>query len=224
MKARIESASGAIRGASRSPRWSASRCAGLHDPRGARNASSLYRPDARLRPHAGRHGPRVRGGVDRRCARGRRRQRARARVVAAVGQAPTRRRSSTCTASAGASATTCSGSPAGASSASTCSRSTTAASAAATATCPRKSQIYADARAAWNELARREPRAELRFIYGHSLGAAVALELGANVDNAAGVIAEAGFTSIADIVAESYAPLEPPGLAEVRRARAARSC
>ena len=72
---------------------------------------------------------------------------------------------------------------------------------------PSEVQIYADARAAWNELAKREPNPELRFIYGHSLGAAVALELAANVDNATGVIAEAGFTSIADIIAESYAPL-----------------
>jgi uncharacterized protein len=73
---------------------------------------------------------------------------------------------------------------------------------------PSETQIYADARAAWSELARREPRPELRFIYGHSLGAAVALDLGATVDNAAGVIAEAGFTSIADVVAENYAPLD----------------
>jgi alpha-beta hydrolase superfamily lysophospholipase len=73
---------------------------------------------------------------------------------------------------------------------------------------PSETQIYADARAAWQELVRREPRGELRFIYGHSLGAAVALELGATVDDAAGVIAEAGFTSIADLVAESYAPLD----------------
>ena len=72
---------------------------------------------------------------------------------------------------------------------------------------PSETQIYADARAAWSELARREPRPELRFIYGHSLGAAVAIELGATVDDAAGVIAEAGFTSIADLVAETYAPL-----------------
>jgi alpha-beta hydrolase superfamily lysophospholipase len=72
---------------------------------------------------------------------------------------------------------------------------------------PSETQIYADARAAWDELARREPRSDLRFIYGHSLGAAVALQLGATVDDAAGVIAEAGFTSIADLVAESYAPL-----------------
>lgn len=72
---------------------------------------------------------------------------------------------------------------------------------------PSEAQIYADARAAWSELARRVPQPESRFIYGHSLGAAVALELGATVDDAAGVIAEAGFTSVADVVAESYAPL-----------------
>lgn len=71
---------------------------------------------------------------------------------------------------------------------------------------PSEAQIYADARAAWDELERRHPEA-MRFIYGHSLGAAVAVELGATVDDAAGVIAESGFTSIADIVAESYAPL-----------------
>jgi alpha-beta hydrolase superfamily lysophospholipase len=72
---------------------------------------------------------------------------------------------------------------------------------------PSEAQIYADARAAWDELVRREPRAEARFIYGHSLGAAVAIELASRVENAAGVIAEAGFTSLADVVAESYAPL-----------------
>lgn len=72
---------------------------------------------------------------------------------------------------------------------------------------PSEAQIYADAEAAWDELARREPRDEARFIYGHSLGAAVAIELASRVENAAGVIAEAGFTSLADVVAENYAPL-----------------
>jgi uncharacterized protein len=72
---------------------------------------------------------------------------------------------------------------------------------------PSESLIYADARAAWKALAAREPRVEQRFIYGHSLGAAVALDLAADVDDAAGVIAEAGFTSLADVVAESYVPL-----------------
>lgn len=67
---------------------------------------------------------------------------------------------------------------------------------------PSEAQIRADARAAWAELMRREPRREQRFIYGHSLGAAVAIDLAADVDGAAGVIAEAGFTSLADVVAE----------------------
>lgn len=72
---------------------------------------------------------------------------------------------------------------------------------------PSEAQIYADARVGWQELARREPRSERRFIYGHSLGAAVALELAARVGDAAGVIAEAGFTSLPDVVGESYGPL-----------------
>ena len=72
---------------------------------------------------------------------------------------------------------------------------------------PAEAHIYADARAAWAELGRRVPHAERRFIYGHSLGAAVALDLAAGVDDAAGVIAEAGFTSLADVVAESNLPL-----------------
>lgn len=72
---------------------------------------------------------------------------------------------------------------------------------------PSEAQVYADARAAWGELERREPRRERRFIYGHSLGAAVALDLAAANVGATGVIAEAGFTSLADVVAESNAAL-----------------
>jgi fermentation-respiration switch protein FrsA (DUF1100 family) len=72
---------------------------------------------------------------------------------------------------------------------------------------PSEDAIYIDARAAWAELARREPDASRRFIYGHSLGAAVAINLAANEDGAAGVIAESGFTSLADVVAEKYAPV-----------------
>ncbi|MEO8753690.1 MAG: alpha/beta hydrolase, partial [Casimicrobiaceae bacterium] len=72
---------------------------------------------------------------------------------------------------------------------------------------PSESHIKADARAAWAELVRREPRADARFIYGHSLGAAVAIELGATQDGAAGVIAESGFTSLADVVADRNLPV-----------------
>ena len=72
---------------------------------------------------------------------------------------------------------------------------------------PSEEHIKADARAAWAELVRREPRADARFIYGHSLGAAVAIELGATQDGAAGVIAESGFTSLADVVADRNLPV-----------------
>ncbi len=69
---------------------------------------------------------------------------------------------------------------------------------------PSETQVHADARAAWDELTRREPRADARFIYGHSLGAAVALELAATADGATGVIADSCFTSLADVVAERF--------------------
>jgi alpha-beta hydrolase superfamily lysophospholipase len=72
---------------------------------------------------------------------------------------------------------------------------------------PSETQVYADARVAWSELKRRVPAVERRFIYGHSLGAAVALELGATEDGAAGVIAESGFTSLADMVNENNLPV-----------------
>ncbi len=72
---------------------------------------------------------------------------------------------------------------------------------------PSEAQIQADARAAWVEVRRREPREDRRFIYGHSLGAAVALELAAGERGAAGVIAEAGFTSLSDVVAERSLPV-----------------
>ena len=72
---------------------------------------------------------------------------------------------------------------------------------------PSESQIKADARAAWTEVVRREPRADRRYIYGHSLGAAVAIELGATQDGAAGVIAESGFTSLADVMADRNLPV-----------------
>jgi uncharacterized protein len=71
---------------------------------------------------------------------------------------------------------------------------------------PSETQVYADARAAWAEVQRREPRADQRFIYGHSLGAAVALDLAASTDGAAGVIADSGFTTLADVVSEKYFP------------------
>ena len=60
--------------------------------------------------------------------------------------------------------------------------------------------VYADARAAWRYLTEQkgiDPASV--FIYGHSLGGAVAIELALAQPAAAGLIIEATFTSIADM-------------------------
>jgi alpha-beta hydrolase superfamily lysophospholipase len=56
-----------------------------------------------------------------------------------------------------------------------------------------------DARAAWHWLAQQRPAAR-RYLFGHSLGAAIAVRLAAEVDDDAGLIVEGGFTSIPDVV------------------------
>jgi len=56
-----------------------------------------------------------------------------------------------------------------------------------------------DARAAWDWLARRHPHAP-RYIFGHSLGAALAVELAADVADERGLIVEGSFTSLPDVV------------------------
>jgi alpha-beta hydrolase superfamily lysophospholipase len=56
-----------------------------------------------------------------------------------------------------------------------------------------------DAHAAWDWLATQRPQAR-RFIFGHSLGGAIAVQLAAEVRDEAGLIVEGSFTSIADVV------------------------
>ena len=70
---------------------------------------------------------------------------------------------------------------------------------------PSEETAYADARAALEELKRREPDPARRFIYGHSLGGALAIDLAAGplkqADNeVGGVIIESTFTSITAVV------------------------
>jgi alpha-beta hydrolase superfamily lysophospholipase len=55
-----------------------------------------------------------------------------------------------------------------------------------------------DARAAWDWLARQYPQRP-RYIFGHSLGGAIAVNLAAEVDDEKGLIVEGTFTSIADV-------------------------
>jgi uncharacterized protein len=63
---------------------------------------------------------------------------------------------------------------------------------------PSETLAAEDARAAWDWLARTQPQAR-RFVYGHSLGSAIAVQLAHEVSDEAGLIVDGAFTSIADI-------------------------
>lgn len=70
---------------------------------------------------------------------------------------------------------------------------------------PSQASAVQDARIALRELARRQPDPARRFVYGHSLGGAVAVALAADAepDSFAGLILESTFTSIRDMIAAS---------------------
>ena len=63
---------------------------------------------------------------------------------------------------------------------------------------PSETLAAEDARAAWDWLARTQPQTR-RFIYGHSLGSAIAVQLAHEVPDEAGLIVEGAFTSLADV-------------------------
>ncbi|MDB5870617.1 MAG: hypothetical protein JWQ07_59 [Ramlibacter sp.] len=63
---------------------------------------------------------------------------------------------------------------------------------------PSEDMAYEDARAAWDWMAAKYPQRP-RYIFGHSLGGAVAIDLAANVEDERGTIVEGTFTSIADV-------------------------
>lgn len=67
------------------------------------------------------------------------------------------------------------------------------------ATLPSEETALEDARAAWDWIARRHP-AQPRYIFGHSLGGAIAIDLAAQVDDESGTIVDGTFTSILDVV------------------------
>jgi len=68
---------------------------------------------------------------------------------------------------------------------------------------PSEESALQDARAAFDELLRRQPDPRRRFLYGYSLGGAVAIALAAERDGLAGVVVESSFTSITDLVRAS---------------------
>jgi alpha-beta hydrolase superfamily lysophospholipase len=63
---------------------------------------------------------------------------------------------------------------------------------------PSEETAYEDARAAWDWLAAQQPDRP-RYVFGHSLGGAIAIDLASKVDDEQGVIVEGTFTSIADV-------------------------
>jgi len=67
---------------------------------------------------------------------------------------------------------------------------------------PSEESAAADARVAFAELQRRQPDPARRYVYGHSLGGALAIDVASQVppDQFAGLIVEATFTSIPDLL------------------------
>lgn len=66
---------------------------------------------------------------------------------------------------------------------------------------PTESKVYQDAQAAWSYLTReRQIRPHQIFIYGHSLGGAIAVDLAMQHPEAAGLIVESSFTSIREMI------------------------
>lgn len=70
---------------------------------------------------------------------------------------------------------------------------------------PSEQTILQDAKLAWSELQRREPRAGQRVLYGHSMGSAVAVDLASRLHRKTdygALVLESAFTSFTDVAAE----------------------
>ena len=63
---------------------------------------------------------------------------------------------------------------------------------------PSEDKAYEDALAAWNWIAQKYPQQQ-RFIFGHSLGGAIAIDLASRVADERGTMVEGTFTSIPDV-------------------------
>ncbi|MDI1238736.1 MAG: alpha/beta fold hydrolase [Polaromonas sp.] len=90
-----------------------------------------------------------------------------------------------------------------------------------TAALPSEESAYEDARAAWDWLARKYPDRP-RYVFGHSLGGPIAINLATEVSDESGTIVEGTFTSIADVVSTSKWGWMPVSLLITQRFEAAR--
>lgn len=71
---------------------------------------------------------------------------------------------------------------------------------------PSEASVYEDAQVAWQRMSQLQPNADKRFIYGHSLGGAIAIDLAQRLTRqpepqAAGLIIESTFTDLGDAAA-----------------------
>jgi uncharacterized protein len=76
---------------------------------------------------------------------------------------------------------------------------------------PSEATAAEDALAAWHWLAERHP-GQPRYIFGHSLGGAIAIDLARQVPDESGTMVEGTFTSIADVVSTfrwGWLPVSP---------------
>jgi alpha-beta hydrolase superfamily lysophospholipase len=86
---------------------------------------------------------------------------------------------------------------------------------------PSEKTVYQDARIGWDAMAKLAPAPERRFIYGHSLGGAIAVDLASSLSQeaarqhapvpAAGLVVESSFTNLADVaraLSYSWLPIQ----------------
>jgi len=76
---------------------------------------------------------------------------------------------------------------------------------------PSEDLAHEDAQAAWQWLAERQPTAP-RYLFGHSLGAAIAVRLAAESSDVAGLMVEGSFPSIPEVVSRfkwGWLPVAP---------------
>ncbi len=83
---------------------------------------------------------------------------------------------------------------------------------------PSEETVYQDAQVGWNRFVELQPDASRRFIYGHSLGGAIAVDLAAKLSTpnnpppARGLIIESTFTTLADMARSLSVSWLPVGM------------